>query len=198
MLGSADAQFCTACGTPLVGQVVDHRTRRVCPACGQIHWQNAKPCAGALVIRNGKVLLIRRIIEPFKGYWDIPGGFCEVDEHPAETAVREVWEETGLEIELTGLLGLWLDEYVARPTLNIYYLARPLIRHLRIGDDAGAAAWFAPDALPQKIAFVNGRMALEAWASGDSTPVHWRGTERDGVAGPQAVIDNCGLSQAGL
>jgi 8-oxo-dGTP diphosphatase len=174
-LPSAHAQFCIDCGTLLVEQVVDHRTRRVCPACGRIHWRNAKPCAGALVIRNGKVLLIRRIIKPFKGCWDIPGGFCEVDEHPAETALREVWEETGLKIELTNLLGLWLDEYVARPTLNIYYLARPLAWRLRIGDDAGAAAWFAPNALPQNIAFVNGRMALQAWASADSTPVHLRG-----------------------
>jgi hypothetical protein len=69
------------------------------------------------------------------------------------------------------------DEYVARPTLNIYYLARPLTRRLQTGDDAGAAAWFAPDALPQKIASVNGRMALETWASGDSTPIHLRGTQ---------------------
>ena len=176
---SASGGYCPACGTPLVSQVVDHRPRRVCPACGRIHWRNAKPCAGALVVRNGKVLLIRRLIEPVKGYWDVPGGFCEVDEHPAETCVREVREETGLEIELTGLLGLWLDEYVSRPTLNIYYLARPLTRRLRIGDDASAAAWFASDALPQRIAFVNGRMALAAWASGDSTPVHLRGTEKE-------------------
>jgi ADP-ribose pyrophosphatase YjhB (NUDIX family) len=160
----------------------------VCLACGQIHWRNAKPCGGALVIRNGKVLLIRRIIEPFKGYWDIPGGFCEVDEHPAETAVREVREETGLEIELTGFLGLWLDEYVARPTLNIYYLARPLTWRLQTGDDAGAASWFAPGALPRKIAFVNGRMALDAWASGDTTPVHLRGSGRE-KGGAKASAD---------
>jgi NADH pyrophosphatase NudC (nudix superfamily) len=39
---------------------VDGRPRRVCPACGHVHWRNAKPCAGALVIRNGKVLLDRQ------------------------------------------------------------------------------------------------------------------------------------------
>lgn len=175
--------YCQACGTPLVRQVVDHRPRRVCPACGQIHWRNAKPCAGALVVRNGKVLLVRRAVEPFLGYWDIPGGFCESDEHPTETAIREVREETGLEIELTGLLGLWLDDYVpddppggeGRATLNIYYLARPLAGSPRAGDDADGLAWFAPRALPRRIAFVNGRQALTAWASGGSTPLHLRG-----------------------
>ena len=101
--------FCPICGTSLVERVLDRRSRSVCPACGWIYWRNAKPCAGALVIRNGKVLLVHRSIEPYLGYWDIPGGFCEVDEHPAQAAIRETREETGLEIELTGLLGLWMD-----------------------------------------------------------------------------------------
>lgn len=171
----AGALFCPACGTRLVEQVIDHRPRRLCPACGWVHWRNAKPCAGALIIRNGKVLLIRRAIEPFRGYWDIPGGFCEVDEHPTQTAIREAREETGLEIELTGLLGLWCDEYASSATLNVYYLARPLTRRLCAGDDAGGAAWFAPQALPWRIAFANGRLALAAWTAGTDTPVHLRG-----------------------
>ncbi len=151
--------------------MIEERPRRVCPNCGHIHWHNAIPCAGALVIRNGKVLLIRRSIEPLKGYWDIPGGFCEVDEHPAGTAIRETFEETGLEIELTGLLGLWLDEYVDGPTVNVYYLARPLTRRLQIGDDAAGAAWFAPDALPRRITFANGRLTLTTWARRDADPL---------------------------
>jgi len=171
-----EPSYCPTCGTPLVERTVDERPRQVCPACGWIHWRNAKPCAGALVVRNGKVLLIRRAIEPFRGYWDIPGGFCEVDEHPVQTAIREVREETGLEIELTGILGLWLDDYEGSATLNVYYLARPLSRHLCIGEDADGAAWFAPDALPQRIAFANGRLALRAWAVGDATALHLRGT----------------------
>ena len=167
--------FCVECGTPLGARTIDGRVRRSCPRCGHVEWRNAKPCAGALIIRHGKVLLIRRAIEPYLGFWDIPGGFCEQDEHPAETALREVKEETGLEIELTGLLGLWLDEYDARTTLNIYYVANPLTGRLQVGSDALGAAWFSPHALPERIAFENGRRALEAWASGDRTPVHLRG-----------------------
>ena len=171
----ADLGYCPACGEGLVERFVDDRPRRVCPVCARVHWRNAKPCAGALIVRNGKVLLVRRTIEPFLGYWDSPGGFCEVDEHPVEAAIRETWEETGLQIELTGLLGLWLDEYAGNMTLNVYYLARPLTRRLRPGSDADAAAWFAPDALPARIAFHNGRQALETWAGNDATPLHLRG-----------------------
>jgi ADP-ribose pyrophosphatase YjhB (NUDIX family) len=170
------ARFCPICATPLVEQILDHRPRRVCPACGHVLWRNAKPCAGALIVRNGKVLLVRRTIEPFKGYWDIPGGFCEVDEHPAQTAIREAHEETGLQIELTGLLGLWLDDYDGSTTLNVYYLARPRSHHLQTGDDAGGSAWFAPKGLPRRIAFANAQLALATWANGDRAPVHLRGT----------------------
>lgn len=167
--------FCSHCGSPLVERLWEGRPRRVCPACGQVQWRNAKPCAGALILRHGKVLLIRRSIEPFRGYWDIPGGFCEVDEHPAETAIREAREETGLEIELTGLWGLWLDDYAGHTTLNVYYLARPLGQGLRVGSDADGAAWFAPHALPRRIAFANGILALRAWARGDAGPLYLRG-----------------------
>jgi 8-oxo-dGTP diphosphatase len=173
---ATDLGFCPLCSTPLTEEVVDGRMRSACAACGHIRWRNAKPCAGALVIRNGKVLLVRRRIEPFWGHWDIPGGFCEVDEHPAETALREVREETGLEVELTGLLGLWLDAYEGSVTLNVYYLARPLGRRLQVGDDADGAAWFAPAALPARIAFENGRHALLAWAQKNDTPLHLRGS----------------------
>lgn len=169
-------RFCPACGHPLETQMIDRAPRRVCPACGRIHWRNAKPCAGALVVRHGKVLLVRRAVEPFLGYWDVPGGYCEADEHPADAARREVREETGLDIELTGLLGIWLDENQGQTTLNVFYLARPLGRRLQPGSDADGAAWFAPGALPRHIAYDNSVWALAAWADCDPTPVHLRGT----------------------
>ncbi|MGQ9599887.1 MAG: NUDIX hydrolase [Anaerolineae bacterium] len=173
--GPALFGFCRACGAPLTEKLIEDRLRLVCPACGKVHWRNAKPCAGALVIRNGKVLLVRRAVEPFQGYWDIPGGFCEAEEHPAETAIREIREETGLDVELTGLLGIWMDRYAEHETLNIFYLARPLNREIRVGDDASGAAWFSPQALPSRIAFTSGVQALRAWAADDPTPLHLRG-----------------------
>lgn len=171
----ATEHYCPACGQRLAERVIDNRPRQVCPACGRVHWRNAKPCAGALIVRNGKVLLVRRAVEPFRGYWDIPGGFCEADEHPADAAIREVREETGLEIELTGLLGIWIDGYEERTTVNIHYLARPLSRRIVLGSDVDGAAWFAPNALPQRVAFDNSMRALTAWTGGDPAPVHLRG-----------------------
>jgi ADP-ribose pyrophosphatase YjhB (NUDIX family) len=156
---------------------LDHPPPIVCGACGTEHWRNAKPCAGALVVRDGRLLLLRRVIEPWAGHWDIPGGFCEATEHPIETAVREVQEETGLRIRVTGLLGMWLDTYGdpsgdpakgddQTVTLNCYYHAVPIGLGEAIPNPAEAdeVHWFAPGELPSEVAFANhARDVLAAW-----------------------------------
>ncbi len=160
--------FCSTCGRRLPSP-----PPVTCAACGAAHYRNAKPCAGALVMAGGKLLLMRRAHEPWLDHWDIPGGFCEVDEHPAHTAAREAREETGLPVEITGFLGMWLDRYpdpaatdVPAVTLNAYYHAVPTAGAPGEADPAEAAevAWFDPDALPAPIAFPGHALAvLEAW-----------------------------------
>jgi mutator protein MutT len=54
---------------------------------------------GAIIIRNGEILLEKRKYDPEKGKWSIPGGLVELGENIAETVVREVKEETGLDVE---------------------------------------------------------------------------------------------------
>src|SRR5712691_89287 len=166
---------CTACGA-----VLPSRPPVRCAACGTEHWENAKPCAGVLVTdAGGRLLLLRRANEPWRGRWDIPGGFCDADEHPMATAAREAREETGFEAEVTGFLGLWLDRYPdpSEPdhptmTLNAYYHAIP---GAEVGrpDDAETAeiGWFAPDALPAETAFPHHAEAVLA---------AWREAVRDG------------------
>lgn len=161
---SRDA-FCPRCGGSLVQRYVEKRERQVCSRCGRIHYKNAKPCACALVIRDGRILLVRRAIEPFYGCWDIPGGFLEAEEHPAACVVREIEEETGLRIRLTALLGIYMDTYSAEDeyTLNIHYLAEVVSGKPRPASDALELAWFAPNELPVDLAFRSDYQALEDW-----------------------------------
>jgi ADP-ribose pyrophosphatase YjhB (NUDIX family) len=161
----ARAVHCWACGAVLPAE-----PPVTCGACGTEHWRNAKPCAGALVRRDGRLLLIRRSTEPWLGWWDIPGGFCEEGEHPMVTAAREAEEETGVGVELTGFLGMWLDRYPgpadpdAVVTLNAYYHA---VAGEEIGppDPAETAeiGWFGPDELPPVAFPDHAEAVLAAW-----------------------------------
>jgi len=160
--------FCPACGAQLAR---DAPVR--CAKCGRSHWRNPKPCAGALVVDAQRLLFVRRAHDPWCGLWDIPGGFCAIGEHPIETAVREVREETGLAIAITGFLGIWLDEYeqatAGEPpetTLNLYYHAVPLGGVAVVADPAEVAevGWFPRDGLPAVLAFpAHSRDVLNAW-----------------------------------
>jgi ADP-ribose pyrophosphatase YjhB (NUDIX family) len=125
------------------------------------------------VERDGRVLLVRRAREPWRGYWDMPGGFCEPEEYPAATAIREVREEVGLEVELTGYLGAWPDVYgppgspdADKATLNIYYTARAVGGEEGTGDPTETLeiGWFGPEELPPNLAFPRHiGPVLEAW-----------------------------------
>jgi 8-oxo-dGTP diphosphatase len=149
--------YCFACGSALEGPPPQR-----CVSCGTQTFDDPKPCAGAFVTHEGRLLLVRRAREPWLGCWDVPGGFCEADEHPIHTAERELLEETGLRVRVTGLLGMWMDRYRApgpglppQATLNIYYHAVPL------GMPPGAfhspevteSGWFEPDRVPERLAF---------------------------------------------
>jgi ADP-ribose pyrophosphatase YjhB (NUDIX family) len=143
--------------------------RLACPRCGFVVYASSKPTAGALCVDNGRVLLARRAIEPFEGFWDIPGGFLEEGEDPLDGVRRELKEETGLEIEPQRFLGVWMDRYggdsTAEATLNLYWTARVLGGEAAPADDVSELRWFDRDELPaaDELAFENVPFVLAAW-----------------------------------
>jgi 8-oxo-dGTP diphosphatase len=159
-------KFCPDCGAAL-DAVADLHQPQTCAACGHAHYRNSKPCAGALVVRDGRVLLARRARPPAQGQWDIPGGFLHADENPEDGARREILEETGLRVRLTGLLGVYMDRYGEDSDLwlmNLYYLAEPLDdAEPRAADDVSEVRWFAPDELPRELAFPHECKVLADW-----------------------------------
>ena len=138
-------RFCPRCGAE-----GDHRgSSFACSGCGYEAWANPAPGSQALVERDGKVLLGRRRNNPSAGLWDIPGGFVDEPEHPLDALHRELREETGLEIEPTEFLGIWMQEYNARNVLCLTWLARSVGGEERAGDDLVELRWFGPDELPE-------------------------------------------------
>jgi 8-oxo-dGTP diphosphatase len=162
-------KFCSNCGNELP-ITNNHFAAQSCARCGRTLYHNSKPCAGALIVRDGCVLLVKRAVEPFKDYWDLPGGFLEAGEHPRDGMLREVREETGLDVRVRELLGVYIDRYDNNGdeifTLNHYYVVEPSGGALRAADDVNAFGWFALDALPDAIAFEHPHVVLRdlrAW-----------------------------------
>jgi ADP-ribose pyrophosphatase YjhB (NUDIX family) len=161
------AQFCVRCGTKLVRRKVEKRLREVCPKCGYISWRNPKPAVGVLVTRSGKLLLVRRERAPYKGYWDIPGGFVEAGEAPPKAAAREAREETGIRVKIDGIVGAYHDVYGGDHTFNVYFAAHAVGGREKAGDDATELRWFDAGSLPKRLAFPgHSRAAIRAWRKG--------------------------------
>ena len=155
--------FCPRCGGQLALQPHEGAQLPVCSVCGRQHFSNAKPCGGMLVVREGAVLLVRRRFAPYRGYWDIPGGFLGPDELPEAGTIREAREETGLEVRVVDFLGFYMDVYEyqdeTHSILNIYFVGEAE-GEPHAGDDADACRWFPLDALPEQIAFEHEPLAL--------------------------------------
>jgi len=104
---------------------------------------------GVVVLREDEVLLVRRAKPPREGQWGLPGGAQEIGETVYEAGRREVMEETGLEIEVLGLIDV-VDAIRRDEDGRVQYhftlvdlFARWISGQVRAGDDAAEAAWFA-------------------------------------------------------
>ncbi|MDZ4774263.1 MAG: NUDIX hydrolase [Planctomycetota bacterium] len=153
---------CPLCAARLVPAFVEGRERTRCPACAFVHFENpASAAAGVVIDEHERVLLVRRAIEPYMGSWALPAGYQEIDEDPRQTVVREIKEESGIDVEACELLDLLFVAAPARKPANLaVYLCRPLGGVLVPGHDAVEAAWFDLAALPEDLAFENGPRIL--------------------------------------
>ncbi|MFJ4090480.1 NUDIX domain-containing protein [Kitasatospora sp. NPDC089913] len=130
------------------------------------------PAASVVVVDDaGRVLLQRRTDN---GMWALPGGVMEIGESIAGCAVRETWEETGIEIEITGIVGTYTDprhvfaydDGEVRQEFSVCLLGRPLGGELRVSGESHEVAWFAPDGTDGLPMRPNIRRRLADWRSG--------------------------------
>jgi ADP-ribose pyrophosphatase YjhB (NUDIX family) len=147
---SEQVKFCPLCGTLVSREFRYGEQRPVCPSCGWIFFADPKVAAAMLVEReDGRVLLVRRVNEPYRGQWTLPAGFVDAGEDPAEAARRECLEETGLSVDVTGLLDIYAGrEHRRGADFVIFYRGSLQGGELNPADDADAADWFEYSHLP--------------------------------------------------
>jgi len=142
-------KFCPRCGAEVTHEDKFGMVRPVCPHCGWIYFIDPKVAAAVLVEQDGRVLLVRRVNEPFRGLWTLPAGFVNGSEDPAEAAARECLEETGLSVRVTRVLDVIAGrEHERGADFIIVYQAEVISGELVPADDADAAEWFTRDDLP--------------------------------------------------
>lgn len=155
------ARHCPACGERYGPD--EPSTPRTCGACGRVWYHDPKVATGVVVEHEGRILLVRRNHEPMLGRWAFPSGYVDAGEVVEEAAAREVREETGVEVALDRLLGVW--SHVGDPVIFIAYAGHRVAGEAVSGDEAFEVAWFAPDALPD-LPFPHDEQVIAAWRGG--------------------------------
>lgn len=157
-------RYCPLCATALIEQEVAHRRRWVCPACHFSPFLSPKVVAVVVVQYAGKLLLGKRTMEPGKELWNFCGGYVEQGETVEEAAIREVKEESMLDVELEQLIGIYSEG--ARSHIIIAYQASLLNQQIaRVAaqqEEVSELAFFAWEALPP-LAFPVHQQILRDW-----------------------------------
>ena len=143
---SHDDKYCASCANPLEIKTIDSTERLFCSECSRIVYYDPKVAATAVIIRDDKVLLVKRGNEPGYGLWSLPGGYVDRGEIVESAAAREVLEETGLKVDITRLLGVFSES--GHPVIVVAFQGQEISGHLQTSDETLDIDFFSVDELP--------------------------------------------------
>ncbi len=156
-------KYCSSCAAVLEVRESNGAMRPVCPSCGRVVYYDPKVAAVTIIGREGRVLLVRRANQPGYGLWSVPGGYVDRGEVVEEAAVREVREETGLEVEIDRLVGVYSE--AGKPVIVAAFSGVERGGELKPGPEALDLGFFALGNLPN-MAFPGDSRILQNWSNG--------------------------------
>lgn len=167
MTDSLNPLFCLRCGTRLARILIHERERQTCERCGWVFYPQLKVGAGMLVVRDGRLLLLQRANEPFRGCWNLPAGYVEANEAPARAAERETREESGLQVKTDRLADAYFfDDDPRGNGILLAYLCQIVHGEMLLDEESQAVGWFAAQEIPTRLAGGGHDQAILAWARG--------------------------------
>ena len=158
--------YCQRCGHTLAEKSIEDRPRPYCPSCGHVVFLDPKLAVVVLVTVDARLVLVRRATEPALGRWSFPSGYVDRGEPVEEAGQREVWEETGLDVRLRDMVGLYSSR--DRPVVLAVYTAEVVGGSLKPGHEVQEAALFPVDELPA-LPFPHDDQILDDWRALSST-----------------------------
>jgi ADP-ribose pyrophosphatase YjhB (NUDIX family) len=156
--------FCNRCAGALTTKIPsgDNLPRHICQECEHIHYQNPRVIVGCIPVWQDQVLLCRRNIEPKFGLWTLPAGFLELGETMEQGALRETFEESMAEVEITELFGLYDIPHIGQ--IYSIYSANMLSDKFSTTAESSEVALFNADEIPwDEIAFEVIKTALQEY-----------------------------------
>ena len=156
-------RFCPLCSDELIPLASGpDRGRMGCRREHFVHYENPAVTAFALVERDGRYLVLERGQEPYRGRWELPGGFVEAGESPAESVRREIFEETGLRVDTPSIIGAYTSRYGddGKWTVDVAFHCQASHGDLSLSAESSDAAWVTIEQMPP-LAFAGERSAFE-------------------------------------
>ncbi len=140
--------FCPVCGGRLKASKLKENEpeRLVCSGCQFIFYLDPKLVASSVVELDGRIVLLKRSIEPQKGKWVVPGGYVDRGETVEAAALRETEEECGISTRIKNLLGIY--SYPGRSVVVVVYVTEYLTGDLTAGDEAREVKLFRQEEIP--------------------------------------------------
>jgi 8-oxo-dGTP diphosphatase len=162
MAADPSYRYCPACGGGLESRSLKATDpdRLVCTACEFVLYLDPKVAVGTIIRDDhGRVVLVRRAIEPGYGLWVFPGGYMDRGEQVLDAARREAREESGLDIRIDSLVNIY--SYGGTSPIIIVYAATMVGGELCTDEECLEAKLFAQDEIPwDELAFRSTREGL--------------------------------------
>ncbi len=157
--------YCLKCGNILSSVHLEERMREMCLKCGWIYYPHLKVSAGCLLEKDGAVLLARRANDPWKGCWYLPSGYVEENETLTAAAVREMLEETGLVVEVSGGLfdAFYYNDDFRGDGVVLIYRVKLIGGAFIENSEVTELAFFKKDAVPFELAGMAHTAAVHKW-----------------------------------